>query len=77
MTERQGTKEAQDRVLKMLNNYVACPRSVMSLEAFIAQKFQPEVVDRCKKAGRELYKSELSKILPGLGSLKLRDLAVD
>lgn len=46
----------------------------MSLEAFVAQKFQPEVVDKCKKAGREHYKYGLSKILPGLGSLKLRDL---
>ena len=74
MTERQARKEAQDRVLKTLNNYVACPSSVMSLEAFVAQKFQPDVVDKCKKAGREHYKYGLSKILPGLGSLKLRDL---
>jgi integrase len=71
---REAKKLAADNVLKTINNYSSCPSSVITFEAFIAQKFLPEYVELLKHAGKEHYKYCIKKMLPYLGSLRLRDI---
>ncbi|MGA8029049.1 MAG: site-specific integrase [Bryobacteraceae bacterium] len=77
MTERQAAKEANETILRTLNNYSLCPNSVITLEQFVAQHFLPKVVRRLKHAGQEHYKYTLGKILPALGKARLRNLKAE
>jgi integrase len=74
LTEKQANTAAYETVLKQVNSYAAVPQSVMTLEQFVSQKFQPNCVDNLKKAGQEHYSYCLSKILPVLGQERLRDI---
>lgn len=74
LTEKQAATAAWENILKHLNAYAAVPQSVITLEQFVAQKFQPNCIENLKKAGQEHYGYCLSKILPVLGQERLRDI---
>jgi hypothetical protein len=74
LSEKQANTVAWESILKHLNSYAAVPQSVVTLEQFVAQKFQPNVIANLKHAGQQHYAYCLKKILPALGEERLRDI---
>jgi integrase len=74
MSQKQAQAAAYESVLKTLNSYAAVPQSVMTLEQFVTQTFQPNCIDNLKHAGQQHYAYCLKKILPTLGQERLRDI---
>jgi len=77
MSKKQALREAWDKVLSKVDQFNAVPQSVMSLQQFVTQKFEPEVIWTLKHAGKEHYKYCLSRILPKLGSASLRTINME
>jgi hypothetical protein len=74
LSAKQANTLAWESILKQLNSYAAVPQSVVTLEQFVAQKFQPNCIDNLKHAGQQHYAYCLKKILPALGHERLRDI---
>lgn len=74
LTRKRAQEMADENILRPLNAYSTAPQSVLTVEQFVAQRFQPDVVDRLKKAGRCHYEYCLPKILAVLKDVRLRDL---
>lgn len=74
LTKKEARQRADEFILRPLNAYAMMPQSVLTVEQFIAQHFQPDVIDRSKKAGECHYNYCMKKILPILRDVRLRDL---
>jgi integrase len=74
LSEKQAGIVAYETVLKQLNSYASVPQSIITLNQFIAQKFQPNCIDNMKHAGQQHYGYCLKKILPVLGEERMRDI---
>lgn len=74
LTKKQAQTLADENILRPLNAYATVPQSVLTVEQFVAQHFQAEVVERLKWAGQCHYRYCLAKLLPILRDVRLRDL---
>lgn len=74
LTERAASRKAWDDILSKIDAYNACPQSVVTLQQFVSQKFEPEVVWSLKHSGKLHYGYCLGKILPACGSKPLREV---
>lgn len=74
MTRKEADRIAWEMILSKLDTFTACPRSLMTLNQFIAQKFEPEIVSTLKPSGQKHYRYCLGKIVEMIGDLPLRDV---
>jgi len=77
LSKKQAQAKAQEDILTTVNAKAFVPQSMMTLEQFITQRFEPDVVWTKKHAGKLHYQYCFSKIIPALGQVKLRDLDVE
>lgn len=78
LTKREAEHKAQAEILDPLNRRNRKPSSAMLVEDFVKIKFQLEVVDRKKKAGKEHYHYLLTNfLLPEFGQRRLCDIRMD
>jgi integrase len=74
LTEKEAGRLAWENILSKVDRFTKSPASMMTLAQFVAQKFEPEYVSTLKAAGKKHYKYCLSKLIPAIGHMKLREL---
>lgn len=74
ITKKQAERVAWDMILSKLDTFTIVPQSMMSLAQFVTQKFEPEYLSTLKYSGQLHYRYCFGKIIPVLGSLRLRDV---
>ena len=77
LTKREAEHKAQAEILDPLNRRNQKPSSAMLVEDFVKVKFQLEVIDKKKPAGKKHYKSMLKLVLPEFGKRRLCDIQTD
>ena len=77
LTEKQATRFAWDNFLSRLDQNNTVPMSVMTVAQFVERRFMPGHVAMLKQAGRAHYTAMLKRIMPALGSTRLRDVRKD
>ncbi|KKK46779.1 hypothetical protein LCGC14_3161830, partial [marine sediment metagenome] len=75
VSKRQAQRIFWETVLSKLDTFSTRPQTMATLAEFIRRKYQPECVAVRKTSGRASVESVLANhILPGLGSLRMRDI---
>jgi len=73
-TQKQAQRIAWDNFLSRLDQNTMVPQSVMTVAEFVEKRFQPGHITNLKRSGQQHYGYCLSKILPTLGDMRLRDV---
>ena len=75
VSKREAQRIFWETVLSKLDTFSTRPQTMATLAEFIRRKYQPECVAVRKTSGRASVESVLANhILPGLGSLRMRDI---
>ena len=61
-------------LLSKLDAGVCAPHSAVTVANFVEQRFLPDHVALLKRSGRSHYEAMLKHVLPGLGTLRLKDI---
>lgn len=78
LSKREAERKAKEEFLDPLNRRNLRPSSAMLLEDFVQTKFQLQVVDRKKPAGKKHYRYLLGNfVMPAFGRRRLCDIAMD
>jgi integrase len=77
ISKKEAQRIADEDILRYVNEKSFVPSSVMTLQQFIAQRFEPEIVWSMKHSGKTHYQYCFSKILPVMGTLPLRQVTVE
>ena len=74
LTEKEARRLGWENFLSKLDAGVCAPHSAVTIANFVEQRFLPDHVALLKRSGRSHYESMLKHVLPGLGTLRLKDI---
>jgi integrase len=77
ISKKEAQRIADEDIIRCINEKAFAPASVMTLQQFISQRFEPEIVWSMKHSGKLHYGYCFSKIIPVMGGLPLRDVSVE
>jgi integrase len=74
---RQAERLAADQYISKLDQSAIRPGSMVTLQAFVDRRFEPDWIQSLKPTGQTFYRSILKKhVLPALGALQLREVTL-
>lgn len=75
VNRKQAERIAWNEHLSRLDQMTTKPMSAKTIAEFVKERFEPDVVYRCKPSGRAHYTGMLKNhVLPAVGEIRLRDL---